>query len=162
MRGIKPRKHEIQKIHMKNVFFSLLIVLSTLAKAQPPILKIDQITIVSTNVKQMADFYSNVLGVQFSKTDGQGTVCYSGNMGDLKLIICTNPVTGYMTNQNRHQFDFVVGNISPIVTNSIKYGGKIKGDVMITAKQKSAIISDPDGNTIVFKQVLSSEPIGKL
>jgi predicted enzyme related to lactoylglutathione lyase len=149
---------------MKKVLLLLFAIATTtiIAQTTTPVFKMDQITITSSNVKQMADFYSNVLGIQFSKVDAYGTSTYNGYMGDIKLFLCPSQLSPNTINQNRHQFDFVVGNISPIITNALKNGGKLKGDVVITQKLKSAVVLDPDGNSIVFKQILASEPIGKM
>lgn len=150
---------------MKKILFCLLIISATSSKAQTnaPILKIDQITIGSTNVTQMAEFYSNVLNITLNKKEEYGMTTYSGNMGDIKIFLYPNQLAPNSMNQNRHQFDFVVSNLSPIVTNALKNGGKIKGEVIITQKQKSAVILDPDGNSIIFRQNLANDTIiGKL
>jgi len=149
---------------MKKFLLLVLVISSTsiIAQTSGPAFKMDQIAISSGNVKQMADFYSNVFGIQFSRSEAYGTTTYNGYIGDVKLYLYGTTANTNMVNQNRHQFDFVVTNISSAITNAMKNGGKIKGDVTITEKLKSAMIMDPDGNTIIFKQIMTSEPIGKL
>lgn len=147
---------------MKKVLFIAFVIASTTIIAQTPVFKMEQIAIASGNVKQMADFYSNVFGIQFNKSEAYGVTTYNGYMGDVKLYLYPSTGSPNMVNQNRHQFDFTVTNLSGTITNAVKFGGKIKGEVSFTDKQKSAMIMDPDGNTITFKQLLGGPAVGKL
>ena len=116
--------------------------------------KIDRITIAVTNVDQMVKFYKTVFKCELKESKAYGTILYSGKLGDIKILLCPNEIAGVKADQNRQQFDFIVTDLDKIIQDSKVSGGKMKGDITTSDKQKSVTIVDPDGNTIVFIQTI--------
>lgn len=115
--------------------------------------QIDQITIAATHVNDMISFYNNVFDCNLSEATAHGQLLYSGRLGEIKLLICPNEIARVKAEQSRHQFEFLVRDIERISKDVKIFGGKIKEEIINTGKEKIASITDPDGNTMVVKQI---------
>ncbi len=119
--------------------------------------KIEGLTISVTDMPSMLDFYSHVFEIEFSQREMQGYILYSGTWCGIQLLLCPKELSRIEATQNRHQFDLIVTNIEQVVARSLDKKGTILSDLAILKRQKTAAVYDPDGNSIVFKEILVFE-----
>ena len=110
------------------------------------------LTMAVTNMDEMVQFYSNVFSISFDKREVYGTVLYSGQWGNLRLLMCPAELAQVHVDRNRQQFDMVVEDIEEIMSICLANGGKELNAVQDQEEVITASIFDPDGNSIVFKQ----------
>lgn len=117
--------------------------------------KIEGLTIAISNMEQMLQFYQRVFDLKFERQDQFGTVLYSSNWDNLKLLFCPKEITGVSVNRNRQQFDIIVANLDTILQVVQQNGGSLMHEIQTTETQKAVGIMDPDGNSIVLKELLN-------
>ncbi|QQS31103.1 MAG: hypothetical protein IPM47_09375 [Sphingobacteriales bacterium] len=122
---------------------------------QNPI-QINKITLASTDIESMVLFYSQVFSCKFVPKQAYGTTLYAGKILGLNLLLCPNEIAGVKAEQSRHQFEFKVPDLEETIELCISNCGRLLGEVFVKEQQKTATITDPDGNTLVFIQNLQN------
>ena len=112
---------------------------------------LSKITIAITNINEMVFFYKTVFKCEFNEVSIANTTLYSGNLFGIKILLCPNELAGVIAQQNRQQFDIEVTDIKTVLQDVIKANGKVKETY--NPETKTASVTDPDGNTIVFIEV---------
>ena len=92
--------------------------------------QIEGMTIAITNMEAMLSFYSNVFNIQFTEKEINGSKLYSGVWGGLNLLFCPAKIAGNTAEQNRHQLDIIVSDLTKTIQLTIKYGGKTMGEIV--------------------------------
>lgn len=115
--------------------------------------QIEGMTIATTNMGQMLDFYSNTFNITFSEQRINEFKLYAGKWGGMKVLLCPAELAGNKATQNRHQFDVIVPDLEDIITITSKYGGTTMGGKIEDEHAWSIGIYDPDKNSILFKQL---------
>lgn len=115
--------------------------------------KLEGMTMAITNMDAMLKFYSNVFNIDFQEKDMYGSRLYAGNWGGLKLLFCPAEIARNTAKQNRHQFDIIVPDLKLLIEMASKFEGKAMGDKHEDETSWSIGIYDPDGNSILFKQL---------
>ncbi|MEM1137310.1 MAG: VOC family protein, partial [Bacteroidota bacterium] len=118
-------------------------------------IKLKSVTISVEHMEEMLLFYKQVFKCDFDKKHTFNTTLYHSNFAGLNVIFCPNEVAKVDARQNRQQFEFIIPNLEDVIKATKTTGGKMKGEIVISDEKKSAVILDPDGNTIVFTQNLT-------
>ena len=109
-----------------------------------------QMTLATTHTPEMVKFYDSLFGTQLQSTEAFGTTLYRGTLGRIPLVICPNEIAGVVAEQSRHQLTLRVTDLSSLLQNVESAGGIVEtppADI-----STSAILRDPDGNTIEVTQ----------
>ena len=115
--------------------------------------EIQGMTIAVTNVNKMLGFYANLFNIEFHKMEMADHTLYSGNWGDLSLLLCPAGLAQNTATQNRHQFDIIVPDLDHILYKVKQYGGQQMGEISEDELYRSVGVYDPDNNSMVFKQL---------
>ena len=114
------------------------------------------LTIATTNMNQMVDFYNSVFNAGLKPTVHIGEEqFYGGKINDLELTLCPNTIAGVVAEQNRQQFRFVVDDIADVISKGLAHFGVEINPIDEYKGAKVASLADPDGNTIEFVELLS-------
>ena len=105
-----------------------------------------QMTLATTRTLEMVKFYDTLFGTQLQATEAYGTTLYHGTLAGIPLVICPNEIAGVEAKQSRHQLTLRVADLLGLLQLVEIAGGGIhtSGAESII----SAILRDPDGNTI--------------
>ncbi|MEM1405360.1 MAG: VOC family protein [Bacteroidota bacterium] len=114
------------------------------------------ITLAVREMNKMLSFYKNVFGVSFKKQQINGTTLYAGIWAGMHLLLCPAELAGNTALQNRHQFDLLVKNFDVFISLCTQYGGKLMGEVQEEDGVKKVGIYDPDNNSIVIIQSITT------
>ena len=118
-----------------------------------PTYKIEGMTVAVNNMDAMVNFYSKVFNIEFSSNEMYGATLYSGEWGGMKVLFCPAEIAQIDVNRNRHQFDVIVGDLNQTLQIALSEEGKMLGEVQQNDEMKSGAVFDPDGNSIVFKEL---------
>ena len=113
------------------------------------------ITIAVSKMEAMLAFYHAVFQIEFSSFAGYGSTLYQGLWEGRKLLFCPANIAKNTALQNRQQFEFLVGNLDQMLFLCTQNGGTPMGAIQIVGNEKSVGVKDPDGNSMVFKQILN-------
>ena len=113
-------------------------------------LQITQMTLATTNMPEMVKFYDTLFNTEFQATQAYGATLYRGTLAGIPLLLCPNEIAGVEAEQSRHQFAFRVADLSALLKLVKTTNGRI--ETPITDSMTSAILRDPDGNTIEITQ----------
>src|SRR5436189_13087 len=113
-------------------------------------IKLASITISVAKMAEMVNFYNNLLGTELLPFEAYETTFYRGNLADLEIIFCPNNISGITSEQNKHQFNFVVNNLAEMIKLSTESGGNQKGKIVASNNKLIVAVVDPDGNTLEF------------
>ena len=105
-----------------------------------------QMTLATNRTNEMVKFYDSLFSTQFQPTNAFGTTLYRGTLAGIPLVICPNEIAGVKAEQSRHQLSLRVADLSSLLQNVENAGGSI--ETPIEDSSNSAILRDPDGNTI--------------
>jgi catechol-2,3-dioxygenase len=108
--------------------------------------QLKQMTLATTRTVEMAKFYDTLFGTSFQTTEAYGTTLYHGKLAGIPLTLCPNEIAGVEAEQSRHQLAFRVPDLSGLLQIVEIAGGGI--DTVPAEAVVSAILRDPDGNTI--------------
>jgi predicted enzyme related to lactoylglutathione lyase len=75
---------------------------------------------------------------------------YHGTLAGIPLLICPNEIAGVKAEQSRHQLAFRVADLASLLARAKEAGGSI--ETPVTESTTSAILRDPDGNTVEVTQ----------
>ena len=110
-------------------------------------------TMAITNMQKMLEFYSNVFGLVFEEKDLYNSKLYAARWGELDLLFCPAELAQNSAEQNRHQFDFHVADLSKVIEVAVQSGGSKMAEVVEDDTSLSVGIYDPDRNSILFKEL---------
>ena len=113
-------------------------------------IQITQMTLATIHTPEMVKFYDTIFGTQLQATEAYGTTLYHGTLAGIPLVICPNEIAGVEAEQSRHQLALRVTDLSSLLPRVETAGGII--ETPITDTLTSAILRDPDGNTIEVTQ----------
>lgn len=116
---------------------------------------IEGMTVAVTNMKPMLEFYTGVFEMKFEPIELYGSTLYSSRLDALKVLFCPAEVASNTAKQNRHQFDIIVQDLDNLMERALQFGGSLLGEVVEDDASKSVGIYDPDGNSILFKEMKS-------
>ena len=114
---------------------------------------LDKLTIAVTDGPAMVAFYNAVFDAKLQAIEG--TPFHIGEIAGVALMFCPNDILEIEADKNRIQLRFTVDDIERVVQLAEANGGRAYGD---RHDDEVAIlwgISDPDGNSIELRQVLS-------
>ncbi|WP_281986942.1 VOC family protein [Aquimarina aggregata] len=110
-------------------------------------------TLAIINMNMMLTFYTDVFQIQFKPMGSSGFTVYHGDWNGIDIQFCPAELANNSAKQNRHQLTIEVDNLREL-TNMIKEkGGKIIGEIVDGESEISVGIYDPDGNSLVLKQL---------
>ena len=109
-----------------------------------------QMTLATTHTPEMVKFYDSLFDTQLQSTEAFGSMLYRGMLGGIPLVICPNEIAGVEAEQSRHQLTLRVTDLSSLLQNVEGAGGLI--ETPAADSLTSAILKDPDGNTIEVTQ----------
>ncbi len=110
-------------------------------------------TMAITNMEAMLAFYSGLFNIEFELREMYGSKLYAGKWGAFDLLFCPATLAGITARQNRHQFDIVIPDIEQLIDQATTLGGKAMGPITEDENALNVGIYDPDGNSILFKQL---------
>ena len=108
--------------------------------------QLTQMTLATTRTLEMVKFYNTLFGTQLQATETYGTTLYNGTLAGIPLVICPNEIAGVDAEQSRHQLTLRVADLLGLLQLVEIAGGGIHTSVAESII--SAILRDPDGNTI--------------
>jgi predicted enzyme related to lactoylglutathione lyase len=115
--------------------------------------KIEGVTVATTNMDQMVNFYSQVFGVEFKERQMLETKLYSGKWANIDLLLCPAEIAKNTAKQNRHQFEIAVSDLNTFIEKVTEHGGELIGDITTSSDGSLSVgIYDPDKNSILVKQ----------
>jgi len=109
-------------------------------------IQLTQMTLSTTRTLEMVKFYDTLFGTHLQATEAYGTTLYHGTLAGIPLVICPNEIAGVEVEQSRHQLTLRVADLSGLLQIVEIAGGGIH--TAAAALIISAILRDPDGNTI--------------
>ena len=109
-----------------------------------PVPQLTQMTLATTRTLEMVKFYDTLFDTQLQATEAYGTTLYHGTLAGIPLVICPNEIAGVEAKQSRHQLTLRVADLAALLELVEPSGGMIETPTVTT----SAILRDPDGNTI--------------
>ena len=110
------------------------------------------LTLATTNMSHMLNFYSKVFAVEFSEKEMQGHKLYSGLWAGIPLLLCPAELAQNNAQQNRHQFDLLVEDFDDFIAKLTDHGGQLMGEVQHDGEIKKVGVYDPDKNSMVIIQ----------
>src|ERR1051326_8970267 len=109
-----------------------------------------QITLAVTDLPAMVHFYSSVFGVDLQPVAAYGTTLYRGVLHTTTVMLCPNDLADVQANQSRHQLTYTVSDLGAVIERVIAAGGTVQEQTPTSDRPSTAVIRDPDGNSIVF------------
>ena len=113
-------------------------------------MQLTQMTLATTRMPEMVRFYDALFDTELQATEAYGTTLYRGTLAGVPLLLCPNEIAGVEAEQSRHQLAFRVGDLSAFLQLVETAGGVI--ETPITDSMASAVLRDPDRNTIEITQ----------
>ena len=110
------------------------------------LVQLTQMTLATTRTREMVKFYNTLFGTQLQATEVSGMTLYRGTLAGIPLLICPNEIAGVEAEQSRHQLALRVPALSALLGLVEANGGVI--DTPVTDSISTAIVRDPDGNTM--------------
>ena len=108
--------------------------------------QITQMTLATTHTPEMVKFYDTLFSTHLQAIEAHGTMLYHGTLAGIPLVICPNEIAGVEAEQSRHQLTLRVADLLGLLQLVEIAGGGIHTSVAESVI--SAILRDPDGNTI--------------
>jgi predicted enzyme related to lactoylglutathione lyase len=110
-----------------------------------------RITLATTNLSALADFYNEVFGADLRPLNQSSTPTYRGDLGGQTLLLSSKQnVRG---KQPRQRLNVEVIDIEQFVARVKLHGGTIDGKVIETETEKRLVVRDPDGNLIELTEL---------
>lgn len=112
--------------------------------------QLTQMTLATIRTRAMVKFYNTLFGASLEPVQSHGTTLYHGRLAGVPLVICPNEIAGVDAKQARHQLTLRVADLLGLLQLVEIAGGSVSasaGELVV-----SAILRDPDGNTIEVVQ----------
>ena len=113
-------------------------------------IQLTQMTLATTRTSEMVKFYDTLFGTEFQPTEAYGTTLYRGTLAGIPLLLCPNEIAGVQAEQSRHQLALRVADLSDFLQLVETAGGTL--ETPMTDSMTSAVLRDPDGNTVEISQ----------
>lgn len=110
--------------------------------------RLTHMTIASPDTRRLARFYRATLGAELKDLEINGSALYRGTLAGLTVVICPTEMAGVEANRSRHQLRFEVADVPATVEQAVVTGGQIHTEVTQTGDRVTAVVTDPDNNTI--------------
>jgi len=114
-----------------------------------------QITLASTRVEAVTDFYNAVFGAGLEpdvEAYADDVTFYRGTLAGVPLLVVPNEVAGVAAEQSRHQLHLAVADLDGTLAAVQEMGGMVESE--LTTEEEGAprtvAVRDPDGNTLVL------------
>jgi predicted enzyme related to lactoylglutathione lyase len=113
-------------------------------------LQLTQMTLATTHMPEMVRFYNVLFAAELQPTEAFEMTLYRGTLAGIPLLLCPNAIAGVEAEQSRHQLAIRVADLITLLELVETAGGSL--ETPITDSMTSAILRDPDGNTIEITQ----------
>ena len=114
-------------------------------------------TLAVFDMPRMIEFYTEVFDTTFTSQKLGEAVIYTGEWAGLPVLFSPAALADITAEQNRHQFEVLVPDLNYVLVQTVKYGGDMFGEISEDLRFRSIAITDPDRNTIVIKELKSTE-----
>jgi predicted enzyme related to lactoylglutathione lyase len=109
----------------------------------------DFITLATRDYDAAAEFYGNVLGLQFSKRWGN-MPAGEFETGNLTLAVMQSDAFGMEFQANSHPVEFRVDDVPAARAELESRGVQFRGDIIDSGVCHQAHFADPDGNALAI------------
>ena len=109
----------------------------------------DFITLATRDYEAAAEFYGNVLGLEFSKRWGS-MPAGEFETGNLTLALMQSDAFGMEFQANSHPVEFRVDDVAAARPELESRGVRFKGDILDSGVCHQAHFADPDGNALAI------------
>jgi predicted enzyme related to lactoylglutathione lyase len=109
----------------------------------------DFITLATRDFDAAADFYENVLGLQFSTRWGS-MPAGEFETGNLTLAVMQSDAFGMEFRPNNHPIEFHVDDVAAARAELESRGVQFRGDIIDSGVCHQAHFADPDGNALAI------------
>jgi predicted enzyme related to lactoylglutathione lyase len=109
----------------------------------------DFITLATRDYDAAAEFYGNVLGLQFSKRWGD-MPAGEFETGNLTLAVMQSDAFGVEFQANNHPIEFQVDDVAAARTELESRGVTFRGEILDSGVCHQSFFSDPDGNALAI------------
>jgi predicted enzyme related to lactoylglutathione lyase len=110
----------------------------------------DFITLATRDYDAAAEFYGNVLGLQFSKRWGD-MPAGEFETGNLTLAVMQSDAFGVEFQANNHPIEFQVDDVAAARTELESRGVTFRGEILDSGVCHQSFFSDPDGNALAIQ-----------
>lgn len=110
------------------------------------------LTIATTNMKAMLQFYTHVFNITFTQQTMNNFTLHQGVWQNLTLLLCPTELAKNTAKENKHQFNIEVSDLKLFIDRVQQFSGKILGEITEDRSGLSVAILDPDNNSIVLKE----------
>ncbi|QPC84837.1 hypothetical protein G4Y79_10835 [Phototrophicus methaneseepsis] len=117
---------------------------------------IAKMTLVANNIPAMVTYYNAVLDAGFEPIPGAPDGFHRGQIAGIETLLCPNHIAQVEAKQNRQQFDFIVDDITLTMHTALDTGAQIIEAIREQDGIQTASVYDPDGNSMVFIQKVTS------
>ncbi|MBS1911298.1 MAG: hypothetical protein JST22_04875 [Bacteroidetes bacterium] len=116
--------------------------------------RLDRVSLATINTEGMVQFYQRVFEMRFKKLPIEGAYIYTGRIFGVDFVFIPNEVAKVRADRNRHEFNVVVPDIDVAVKRVVNTGGTLLKGPSNGDTERSATVTDPDGNSLVLVQKL--------
>ena len=109
----------------------------------------DFITVATRDYDAAAEFYGNVLGLQFSKRWGD-MPAGEFETGNLTLAVMQSEAFGVEFKTNNHPIELRVDDVAAARAELESRGVTFRGDILDSGVCHQSFFSDPDGNALAI------------
>ena len=112
---------------------------------------IDRLTIAVASMERMLDFYTSLLGIQFTAVELHGHTLHRATYQGLEILLCPRELAGVDASVNTIQARFVVRDVTIAYGHGVSHGTSLTAPAMIDGEMVAAL-RDPDGNSLELRQ----------
>ncbi len=115
----------------------------------PLITGTDFITVATRDYDAAAEFYGNVLGLQFRKRWGS-MPAGEFETGNLTIAVMQSDAFGVEFRANNHPIEFQVDDVAAARTELESRGVEFRGEILDSGVCHQTFFADPDGNALAI------------